>query len=164
MDENNNSLSFNQRLIAKDISERTKLNCIRYTHEQGSDKKISGDMKITQSVDIKRMYDSSVGWYKAYIMSQGVWDNICYNPDRFLLICGDKQWSQYQDSLNIQFFEIGVQFNSVKSPLISKEEKPELRDIKSIEQRLRVLKDLRQKDLITEQQYNEQVYKLLQER
>ncbi|MGV0960185.1 MAG: hypothetical protein ACOYB1_10145 [Limnohabitans sp.] len=164
LDANSSILSKEQRIIAHDIAERTKSTCIRYTYIEGSNQKISGDMKLTGSIEIKRMYTSDSGWFKAHILSQGIWDNVYYNPVKFKFICGEKQWGEYSESTKIQFTEIGLQAKSLENIPISIKKIQPNSDPDLLKDRLNLLKELRQKDLITEIQYNEQVNKALLEK
>lgn len=161
LDKDNSALNSEQRSVAYEIAEKTKNNCIHYKYEQTSERKISGDIKFSQPIEIKRMYTSDSGWYKAHVMSQGIWDNVYYNPSKFKFVCGEKLWNQYSESGKLEFSEIGAEIKSLdKAPSSAIKSQP-IKNSSGIEERLKVLKDLFQKDLISQKQYNEQVSKIL---
>lgn len=89
-------------------------------------------------------------------MINGVWDYSFYNPKEFRFVCGEKQWEKFKDAKKIIFGEIDVQVKKIKSsPVISTKPKNQ-----NIEDKLKNLQELRQKNLITEKQHDELVKKL----
>jgi hypothetical protein len=154
------SLNSFEKSIANEIAHKTTNMCIRYSYDTSSGRKLSGNMKIQRLPEIKRFFISDSGWYKAYLNTEGIWDNMYYHPKNFKFICGDKSWSEYADSNAIVFQELGVSIKKLEaapSMINFKSEKS-----KSIEEKLKNLRELREKNLITEKQYDEQVKKVLE--
>lgn len=104
---NDQSLSSGDRRVAARIAELTQQLCVRYTYEQGTDRKLSGNMKLSESPAVKRMYRSDSGWVKAEVLANGVWDNSYYLESSGKFICGENSWQKFSDSTSIIFREIG---------------------------------------------------------
>lgn len=73
-----------------------------------TNKPISGDVKLSTLGEVRRLYSSSRGWYKAEVVSEGIWDNVYYNTLNQALVCGEKTWQQYSDSGELKFVEVGT--------------------------------------------------------
>ena len=139
--------------MLNEMAEKTKNICITFTYDPGSGAKLSGDRKIEKLPVVKRFYTSDSGWYKIYFMINGVWDYSFYNPKEYKFICGEKQWEKLKESRKITFDEVEVELKKfVPSPVISTKSKKQ-----NIEDKLKDFKDLREKNLITEKQYDELV-------
>lgn len=156
------TLKISDKLIALEIAEKTLNLCVRVTYEQGSETKISSDVNFSKLPEVKRFFKSNAGWYKAYIFSNRVWDNVYYHPVDFKFICGDKSWAKYSDSNKIIFDELGIPIKTLQQaptfiPAISSTAANS-----KIEERLKLLKDLRSTNLISEKQFDEQVKKALE--
>lgn len=101
-------ISESDRRIAQTIAERTAANCIkRRTMDSPTNTPISGDVKLSTVGEVRRLYSSSRGWYKAEVVSEGIWDNVYYNTLNKALVCGEKTWQQYSDSGELKFVEVG---------------------------------------------------------
>lgn len=161
LDESNNVLNSNQKIIAKDISNKIKTICVHYKYEPGSDRKLTGDMKFSSSIDVKKFEISDAGWYKVYFMSQGIWDYAYYNPSSFKFVCGEKQWNQFAESRKIEFQEVGAKVKSINNIQATQAKTSFSENKNVVEEKLKLLKSLREKDLITEKQYSDQVLKII---
>ncbi len=159
---NESPLKISDKLIALEIAEKTLNLCVRFTYEQGSERKISGDVKFSNLPEVKRFFKSDAGWYKAYIVSDGVWDNIYYHPANFKFICGDKSWAKYSDSNQIIFDELGIPIKTLQQAPTFVPKISSTAANSKIEERLKLLKDLRSINLISEKQFDEQVKKVLE--
>jgi hypothetical protein len=148
------NLSLSQKNILNEMAEKTKNICIIYTYDPGSGSKLSGDRKITKLPVVKRFYTSDSDWFKVYFMIDGAWDYSFYNPKEFKFICGEKQWVKLKEAKKITFDEVEVEVKNNSSQVISTTSKN-----KNIEDKLKNLKELRQKNLITEKQYDDLVKK-----
>ena len=149
------NLSSSQKNILYEMAEKTKNICITYKYDTSSGAKLSGDRKIEKLPVVKRLYTSDSGWYKIYFMINEAWDYSFYNPNDFKFVCGEKSWEKYKESNKIVFDEVGVELKKfVPSPVISTKSKKQ-----NIEDKLKDFKDLREKNLITEKQYDELVKK-----
>lgn len=149
------NLTSSHKSLLNEMAEKTRNICITYTYDPGSGTKLSGDMKISKLPVIKRFYTSDAGWYKVYFMINGVWDYSFYNPKEFRFVCGEKQWEKAKESRKITFDEVEVELKNNSSPVISTKPKNQ-----NIEDKLRSLQELRQKNLITEKQHDELVKKI----
>lgn len=150
------NLSSPHKSLLSEMAEKTKNICITYTYDPGSGMKLSGDMKISKLPVVKRFYTSDADWYKVYFMINGVWDYSFYNPKEFRFICGEKQWEKYKEARSVVFDEVILELKNMKSsPVISTKPKNQ-----NIEDKLRSLQELRQKNLITEKQHDELVKKI----
>ena len=136
------------------MAEKTKNICITYTYDPSSGAKLSGDKKINKLPVVKRFYTSDSDWFKVYFMIDGVWDYSFYNPKEYKFICGEKQWEKLKESRKITFDEVEVEIKNNSSQVTSTTSKNQ-----NIEDKLKNLKELRQKNLITEKQYDDLVKK-----
>ncbi len=101
------SLTESDRQMAQTIAERTAQSCITYrSNDSGTQK--TGDMKLTQLPEVRRLYRSSADWYKAETVASGIWDNVYYNSRNHALVCGEKNWQQYGNSGEIRFIDVGA--------------------------------------------------------
>ena len=147
------NLSSSQKNIINEMAGKTRNICITYTYDTSSGARQSGDMKISKLPIVKRFYTSDAGWFKIYFNINGVWDYSFYNPKEFMFVCGEKQWEKYKESKKIIFDEVSVELKKINvSPVISTKPKKQ-----NIEDKLKDFKDLREKNLITEKQYDELV-------
>lgn len=92
--------------VAFKIAERAMQICTTHTYEQGSNRKLSGDMRITKLPEVKRLYESKSGLWKSELMVSGVWDNVYYLERSEIIICGEIQWQQFPQSKEINFTEV----------------------------------------------------------
>jgi hypothetical protein len=155
--QDNTNLSSSHKKLLNEMAEKTKNICITYTYDPGTGAKLSGDMKISKLPVIKRFYTSDSGWFKVYFMINGVWDFSFYNPKDFKFVCGEKQWEKLKESRKISFDEVEVEVKNNSLPIISTQPKNLI-----IEDKLKNLKELRQKNLITEKQYDDLVKKVFE--
>ncbi len=143
--------------MLNEMAEKTKNMCITYTYDPGSGSKLSGDMKINKLPVVKKFYTSDSDWFKVYFMINGVWDYSFYNPKEYKFICGEKQWEKLKESRKISFEEVEVEVKNNSSPVIPTQPKNQ-----NIEDKLKNFKELRQKNLITEKQYDDLVKKVFE--
>ncbi len=148
------NLSSSHKKMLNEMAEKTKNICITYTYDPGSGAKLSGDIKINKLPVVKRFYTSDSDWFKVYFMTNGVWDYSFYNPKEYKFICGEKQWEKLKESRKITFDEVEVEMKNNSSQVTSTTSKNQ-----NIKDKLKNLKELRQKNLITEKQYDDLVKK-----
>jgi hypothetical protein len=103
----NGSISSADREVASRIADLTKERCTHYRYDTGSDRKLSGDMKFSQAIVVKRIYRSSVGWVKAEVVANSIWDNIYYSEKNGNLVCGEKNWQKLSGVSAVSFAEVG---------------------------------------------------------
>lgn len=101
------SLNQSDRQLATRITELSRERCIHYQYEQGSGRKLSGDMKLSATPVVKRLYRSDSGWAKAELQISGVWDNVYWLESSGAIICGELDWQKFANSSSIAFKEIG---------------------------------------------------------
>lgn len=63
-------------------------------------------VKITQRVEIRRIYISNANWYKLAMVTRGVFDHAFYNPVTQQLVCGELGWQRIPDLASTSFVEI----------------------------------------------------------
>jgi hypothetical protein len=103
---NDPSMDGNTRRIALKIAEKSKDICATYTYEQGSNQRLSGNMRFAKTPDVKRIFNSKEGWWRAELMISGVWDNVYYKESTETLICGELLWQTYPLSSHLLFNEV----------------------------------------------------------
>jgi hypothetical protein len=96
------------RRLASMMAELAQRRCIHYTYEEGSNRKLSGDMNFRTTPTIKRLYSSDGGWIKAEMQYANVWDSVFHQKSTGTVICGDMSWQKSAGSKSIQFTEIGI--------------------------------------------------------
>lgn len=146
-------LSNGDRTILRGMLMQTQTTCTTHRYEEGSGRKITGDIKIHELPIAKKFYSSDNGWYKAHIVSQGAWDDVFYNPSIKRMVCGQMNWQTFKESKTITFKEVGVQEKSVLDVPVRKSSE----NSANTEQRLLYAKDLHERNLLTLSQYNNQV-------
>jgi hypothetical protein len=52
-------------------------------------------MPVRTQGEVRRLYRSSWHWYKALLVTEGVWDHVYYNTQTQSLVCGEQAWQQY---------------------------------------------------------------------
>ncbi len=57
---------------------------------------------------MRRFFTSDSSWVKAEAISQGVIDDVFYDPKSRIFICGSHDWSKYHNTQSIIFFEFGT--------------------------------------------------------
>lgn len=154
---NETNLNSSQKSILKEMAEKTQNICILYTYDTISGDKLSGDRKINKLPVAKRFYTSDSGWFKVYFMTNGVWDYSFYNPKDYKFVCGEKQWGKLKESRKIIFDEVEVELKKDSSPVLSIKSNNQI-----IEDKLKNLRNLRQRNLITEKQYDDLVKKIFE--
>lgn len=107
------NLPENLRQTAHEMRLRGAYQCTTHKYEQSSGRKLTGDVKISTEVTLRRFYISDNDWYKAEIIGNGVIDNIFYSPKTGKFVCGQKNWDSYSDTKNIAFQEYGVIENTI---------------------------------------------------
>lgn len=93
----------NIKSLARNISEMAKDRCITYKFRQDNNQKLSGDKKINDYPEVKRLYSSSGNWWKAEMVASSVWDNVYYNTSTREFVCGEKQWQRKEAHEQISF-------------------------------------------------------------
>jgi len=158
-------LTQEERSVVRVIADKTAAVCIHYQSEGAGPnaKKISGDMKIHSAVTVKRLFTSLEGWYRAEAWTAGVIDSVFYNARTGGFVCGQKGWETYAESGRIAFVEAGVTRPSL-STVVNTQPAPQpasaattrnQQSAPSVEQRLRDLKSLFDKGLITKEQHDQ---------
>ncbi len=144
--------------IANTMAEMTKKYCITYrSRDDGSNR--SNEMPVNNLPEMKAFYTANDNWYKADILtSNGTWTNIYYNKSSKKFTCG-KSWDDYSESRTVQFIRKDVKVKSINDVAVRPTPKPQQN--KSIENKLSEVKSLFDKNLITSQQYDEQVKRIL---
>lgn len=155
--EEEGALSYGDRTILRGIMMKTQTTCAIHRYDEASGQKTAGDMKIHELPTAKKFYSSDNGWYKALLVSQGLWDEVFYNPSINRMVCGQKNWQTYKESQTITFKEVGVQEKSVLDVPVRKSSEKSI----NTEQRLLYAKDLYDRKLLTLNQYNNQVNLIL---
>lgn len=103
---NDPSVDSKSKTIALRIVDLVQTKCITYSYEQGTDRRISGDMRIAATPEVKRLLSSSSGWWKSEVLASGVWDSVYYFQPSQTLICGEKNWQQSEFSRKVEFKDI----------------------------------------------------------
>jgi hypothetical protein len=109
-DQNNDSAT---RVIAQKISRLTTQRCTRYTYNQNTGEKASGDIKVKGHTEILKLFESELGWVKAEARVEGAWGEVYYNPSTGSLICGQASWQALH--VNSGSFKELMPANSAKS-------------------------------------------------
>lgn len=143
--------------IANTMAEMTTRYCVTFKATDSGDKR-SGDHVIKKLPEIKAFYIGSKNWYKADVLADTAWFAIYYNKSSNKFTCG-KSWENYSEARTIQFTRRDVKENSLNDlpTLQTSTSKPS----KSIESKLSEVKSLFDKNLISSQQYDEQVKRIL---
>lgn len=153
------SLSGSNLVIATEMAENMSTRCVHYSERRdGSDR--SGNMKFNSTAAVKFFYVGDQGWFRADVEADGVWDSVFYNPLKQQYVCGQKNWDKFSDAKRILFANVMV--NSKTLEVAAPKATPvNVRKDLNVESKLLELKELYNKNLITETQYNERVSKLL---
>jgi hypothetical protein len=96
------------RQLASTMAELTQRICTHHTYEEGSNRKLSGDMKFHAAPSVKRLYRSDTGWVKADLQYGNVWDSVYHLKSTGTTVCGEIQWQKFSNSKAVQFTEIGI--------------------------------------------------------
>ena len=143
--------------IARTMAEMTTRYCVTM-QEANIGGKISGEMPIKKLPEIKTFFTGSDNWYKADILAGSVWTSTYYNKGTNRFACG-KTWETFIESRTIQFTRKDVKDKSIND--IPVKQPTNAKQIKSVENKIIEVKSLFDKNLITSQQYNEQVKRIL---
>lgn len=144
--------------IARMMAEKTTKYCITFRSNDNGSKK-SGDMPIEKLPEIKAFYTATGNWYKADVLvANGTWTSIYYNNYSNKFTCG-KSWENYSESRTVQFIRRDVKEKSIND--IAPRPSPKTIQTRSIVSKLGEAKSLFNKNLITSQQYDEQVKRIL---
>lgn len=145
--------------IAKMMAERTVKYCVTFS-ENSSGGNRSGDMPVAKIPEVKAFYTANDNWYKADVLSTGnVWFSIYFNSKTNRFSCG-KSWENYSESRTVQFIRRDVKEKSIND--IAIHQTPKSQQNKSTESKLIEVKSLFDKNLITSQQYDQQVKRILE--
>ncbi|MDD5480591.1 hypothetical protein [Rhodoferax sp.] len=152
------TLDYNDQNIANMMAERAVKYCVTFS-ENSSDGNRSGDMPISKLPEFKAFYTANDNWYKADVLTTGnVWFSIYFNSKTNRFTCG-KSWEKYSESRTVQFIRKDVKEKSINDIALRSIPKPQQN--KSTENKLIEAKSLFDKNLITSQQYDEQVKRIL---
>lgn len=144
--------------IANIMAERTVKYCVTF-RENSSGGNRSGEKPVTELPEIKAFYTASDNWYKADVLTVGsVWFSVYFNSKTNKFTCG-KSWENYSESRTVQFIRRDVKEKSIND--VALRPTPKTQQNKSIESKLSEVKSLFDKNLITSQQYDEQVKRIL---
>jgi hypothetical protein len=144
--------------IAKMMAERTVKYCVTFS-ENSSGGNRSGNMPVSKLPEIKAFYTANDNWYKADVLSSGnVWFSIYFNSKSNRFSCG-KSWENYSESRTVQFIRRDVKEKSINDT--ASYQAPKSQQYKSTESKLIEARSLFDKNLITSQQYDEQVKRIL---
>lgn len=143
--------------IANTMAEMTTRYCVTFKATDNGDKR-SGDTAINKLPELKAFYIGSDNWYKADVLADAAWFAIYYNKSSKKFTCG-KSWDSYSEARTIQFTRQDVKEKSIYD--VALRPTPKLQQNKSIEGKLSEVKSLFDKNLITPQQYDEQVKRIL---
>lgn len=143
--------------IANTMAEMTTKYC-RTFQETSFGAKISGEMAIKKLPEIKAFFTGSDNWYKADVLTGVVWTSIYYNKLTNNFTCG-KSWDSYIEARTIQFTRKDIKYKSIND--VHVKSLANLKQSKSVENKLIEVKSLFDKNLITSQQYNDQVKRIL---
>lgn len=144
--------------VANEMADRTSKNCVTVQYRGGSEEPMN-NMKMRERPDVKSLWESDSDWYKAEMLVQQAWDNIYYNNITGRLVCGQKNWDKFSESRTIRFIRVDEKQPSLN--IRSNPSQPTSTDIETAETRLTKLKSLHNKKLISDQQYDEQVKRIL---
>ena len=143
--------------IANTMAEMTTKYC-RTFQETNFGARISGEMAIKKLPEIKAFYTGSDNWYKADALAGTVWTTIYYNKVSKKYTCG-KSWESFSEARTVQFTRKDIKDRSIND--IPVKSFATLNQSKSVESKLIEVKSLFDKNLITSQQYNDQVKRIL---
>ncbi len=146
--------------FAQEIADKTIVTCVTVKY-RGSDETPSNQMKFSERPEIKSLWSSDSGWFKANLLVDQTWDYVYYNSSNGKLICGQKNWDSYSEARTIQFTRVDVKEKSIND-IISKPTQQPLKS-ESVENRLSAAKSLFDKKLITSEQYDQQVKRILED-
>lgn len=152
------TLSSGDLKIARESAELTTKHCVRVSYSSGSEEP-TNKIKFTSLPEVKAFYSSTDNWYKIDVLLDGVWDSTFFQSSSKRLVCGQKQWDKYSESKELQFKKRGI----VEKSLNEIAYVPTVTYKKQIttEERLSEVKSLFNKNLLTSQQYDEQVKRIL---
>ena len=108
-------LPSSERTIAVKISKLTSLQCIKSSYDRNTGQRMSGETTFYNPVSIKRLFVSESGWYKAEVLSDGVWDNVYLHNDSGRFVCGQQSWDSYVDTKDIRFIEFGLEQKRIQN-------------------------------------------------
>lgn len=152
------SLNSEDLSVAREMSELTTRHCVRVSYA-GNSEEPTNKIKFTSLPEVKAFYSSTDNWYKADLLLDGVWDSAFFQKTSKRLVCGQKQWDKYSESKELQFKKRGVLEKSLNEIAYVPTVTPK-RQI-TTEEKLSEVKSLFNKNLITSQQYDEQVKRIL---
>jgi hypothetical protein len=143
--------------IANTMAEMTTRYCVTFKATDNGDKR-SGDTAIKKLPEFKAFYAGTENWYKADVLADAAWFAIYYNKSSKKFTCG-KSWDNYSEARTIQFTRRDVKERSIYD--VAPKPTPRSPQNKSIESKLSEVKSLYDKNLITSQQYDDQVKRIL---
>jgi len=160
------SLNSEDLKAATEIAERTQQQCTR-TRYKDDGQQVGGGAAVAMLPDIKKIYRAEDSWYKAEVAVAGIWDNVYLNFFTKQIVCGQKNWEKFGEAGSLSFKQVGIGEKSVNETSLVFN-KPDTMNSSSmhqvestIEQKLIKLKSLFEKNLITSQQYEEQMRGIL---
>ena len=154
---NNGVLEPEDLKIANTMAEMTTRRCVTF-QETNSGGKISGEMVIKKLPEIKAFFTGSENWYKADVLADSAWFSIYYNKSSNKFTCG-KTWESYIEARTVQFIRKDIREKSIYD--VPVKSSANQKQTKSVESKIIEVKSLFDRNLITSQQYDEQVKRIL---
>lgn len=100
-------LSPEQQFVVQQAANMTAQYClVGRVKETGGTKEFVGGVKMTQEVQIRRIYASNTDWYKLQGVTRGIWDHVYYNRKTQELVCGDVNWERGKKAEGVVFEEL----------------------------------------------------------
>lgn len=144
--------------ITREIAELTAKHCVRVTYSNSGEES-ANKTKFTSLPEVKAFYLSTDDWYKIDMLLDSVWDSVFFQSTSKRLVCGQKQWDKYADSGVHLFKKRGVVEKSLNEIAYMPTQVPKKQV--TTEEKLSEVKTLFNKNLITSQQYDDQVKRIL---
>jgi len=114
-----NGLPDNYADMAGELASLARQTCIKITGYSNQSKDDWHKVGKMDGLDwlVRRFYTSNTSWVKAEAASQGVIDDIYYEPNSRTIVCGGHSWSKYEAGNQIRFTEFGLQAKADLLPL-----------------------------------------------
>jgi hypothetical protein len=144
--------------VTQEMAELTRTHCVKVSYKSNTQEP-TNEMKFRSLPEVKTFYYADDNWYKFDLLLDGTWDSSFFQSTSKKLVCGQKNWDKYVESSKLLFKKRGVVERSVYE--ISSVPTPQTVRPKSVENRLIEARSLFDKKLITSQQYDEQVKRIL---
>jgi hypothetical protein len=115
-----NGLPDNYADIANEMATLARQQCVK---RQGYTDQSKDDWRTVRRMDtpdwlIRRFFTSSGPWVKAEAVSQGVLDDLYYEPNLKVLICGAHSWGKFDGSAQVRFIAFGENVRTTSLPSV----------------------------------------------